>query len=349
MQFELRLGSYGTQKELPANSAGDTIRFFRPRRASRASVVALTQGTTPTNLTEVPIGYVDCQLKQRGALAEITDIVRAIDLFDTLETYTKTMGADAALDFDSVCSHAICSKPGTADQDGTANPIPAAQSTMYDSDSNFERFAGVANTGDSATDFATLAAATASNSKLTRAVHLGAITRLKGVGATPAVPTINGRYVALVPPELLYDVRQDATWIQAAVFNAEKLKLFKWAEFELDGAVFVEHNAPFIEYYQGTYGVYDVRGVGEDSIQNIFSALYLGEGAFGTPKLSGMKAGSDPRAPSMIINDKPDKADPLNQLVTVGWKAFYQATLLKTNEATDQFRCVQQRCKSTFV
>src|SRR3954468_5332949 len=74
LQFNLRLGSYGVAKELPANSAANTIRFFRPRKANRASVGALTEGTAPTNLTEVAIGYVDIQLLQRGALAKITDL-----------------------------------------------------------------------------------------------------------------------------------------------------------------------------------------------------------------------------------------------------------------------------------
>jgi hypothetical protein len=128
-------------------------------------VQAFTQGTAPANLTEVAIGYVDVLLKQRGALAKITDIVRAIDLLDTLDVYTKTMGADAALDFDTVCSHAICSNPGQADADGTANPIPVGQTTMYNSNGSFERFAGVANTLVSATDFATLAGNTTARAK----------------------------------------------------------------------------------------------------------------------------------------------------------------------------------------
>ena len=36
LTFNLRLGSYGVAKELPANSAANTIRFFRPRKANRA-------------------------------------------------------------------------------------------------------------------------------------------------------------------------------------------------------------------------------------------------------------------------------------------------------------------------
>lgn len=337
LQYNLRLGSYGVAKELPANAAANTIRFFRPRKANRAGVGALTEGQAPANLTEVAVGYVDIQLKQRGALAKISDIVRAIDLLDTLDLSSKTMGQDAALDFDTVCSHAICSNPGQADADATANPIPAGQTTMYGSNGSFERFAGVVNTANSANDFATLAGQTTAQSKVTRAVHLGCITQLR----VNNVPMINGKYPVITPPQVMFDIRQDATWIAAAVFDAPKMRdLWNWAEFELDGGVFVEQNNPFTEL--ATYGTYDATGA-------IYSLLYLGADAFGVPKLSGSTAGSDPRQPSMIILSQPDKADPLNQVVTIGWKAFYQAGLLLTNEASDKPHLVQLRAKATFA
>jgi hypothetical protein len=60
LKYNLRLGAYGTDKELPANSAGTTIRFFRPRVANLTGVQALTDGVAPATLTEVAVGYVDC-------------------------------------------------------------------------------------------------------------------------------------------------------------------------------------------------------------------------------------------------------------------------------------------------
>lgn len=350
LTYNLKLGQYGVAKELPANSAADTIRFFRPQRAKKGTATegprALVEGTAPAVSSAANVGYVDIKLAQRGDLKEISDIVRGVDLFDTLAINTKLMGAEAALDFDFVCSHAICSKAGTADADGTANPTPTGQTTMYNSNTSYERFAGVVNTGNSLNDFNSLSGLSNSNAKLTRAVHVGAITRLKGVGGKPGVPPINGKYPVLCPPEVLGDMRQDSTWMAAAVFNnVKQIQLWPWAEFELDGGVFVEHNSPFIEQ-SGGYGIYNPSTTLSD---NIYSVLYLGDQAFGVPKLSGMRAGSDPRAPSLIILDKADKADPLNQVTTLGWKAFYQAGLLWTNEATDVPHLVVQRCKSVFV
>lgn len=362
LTFNLKLGSYGTAKELPANSAASTIRFFRPRRAKKGTATSgpralsvgsvatglyTTDGTTLTPRTAgAAVGYVDIMLQQRGDLTDVSDIVRAIDLFDTLAINSKTMGADAALDFDFVCSHAICSQAGTADADGTANPIPTGQTTLYGSNTSFERFAGVPNTLNSVNDFATLAGLSNNAAKMTRAAHIGMVTRLRGVGGVPGVPMINGKYVAVCAPEVMADIRQESTWIQSAIFNNNRTAgtLDQWVEFTLDGCNFVEAGSPFIEQ-TGTYGQYNPN---TDISQNIYSNIYLGAEAFGVPKLSGMRAGSDPKAPSLIVLDKADKADPLNQLTTIGWKAFYQAGLLWTNEATDLPHVGVLRTKSTF-
>lgn len=374
LTFNLKLGRFGLSKELPANSGAATIRFFRPRRAKKGTATTgprqLAVGTPQSGQTGATfsgdgttltprsggatIGYVDITLQQRGDLTDISDIVRAIDLFDTLSINTKVMGEDAALDFDFVCSHAICSKAGTADADGTANPIPTGQTTLYGSNNTFERFAGVVNTLNSVNDWASLAGLSPSQAKLTRAAHIGMVTRLRGVSGVPAVPQIGGRYVALVPPEVMNDLRQESTWIASAVQNMNRAAgtLDQWVEFELDGCKFVEHTSPFIEAAVGDggggYGVYGAS-TGNDVSKNIYSCIYLGDQFFGVPKLSGMRAGSDPRAPSIIILDKADKADPLNQITTLGWKAFYQAGLLWTDEATDLPHGGVLRCKSTFV
>jgi N4-gp56 family major capsid protein len=361
--YNLRLGQYGTAKELPANSAASTIRFFRPRRAkkgtntsgpralsvgSTATGLYTTDGVTPTETQGANIGYVDIMLQQRGDLSSVSDVVRAIDLFDTLSVNSKTMGADAALDLDFVCSHAICSNPGTPDGDGTVNPIPVGQTTLYGSNTTYERFAGVTNTLNSANDFATLAGLSNANGRLNRLAHLGMVTRLRGVAGKPGVPMINGKFRALIPPDVMYDLRQDQTWVSAAVFNnTDKMGIDKWVEFDLDGCSFVEHQSPFIET-AGNYGVYSPDPA-DNVANNIYACIYLGQDFFGVPKLSGMRAGSDPKAPSLIVLDKPDKADPLNQKTTFGWKAFYQAGLLLTNEPTDAPHGGVLRCKSTFM
>ena len=362
IQYRLRLGVYGEQKEVPANSGVASIRFFRPRRAKKGTANTgprpLVEGVPIAQNTTVPIGYVDCKLFQRGDSVSISDIVRAVDLFNTGEVYSKTMGDDAALDFDFVCSRSICARPGVADSDGQASTVPVGQTTMYGSNSNFERFAGVVNTGNSANDWASMMALTATQGSMTRAVALGAITRLKGINGTPGVPMINGKYVAHVPPEVLADMRQDAVWQATAIYNNAKgsgIDLTRWVEFDLDGVSYVENQSPFIESTVnpsggggGGYGIYspDATAIVQN---NSYACLFLGKGAFGVPKLAGMRAGSDPYAPSMIVLDKPDKSDPANQETVYSWKAYYNSILLWTNEATDVPHLVVQRCRTKFV
>lgn len=356
--FELRIGQYGVAKSLPANSASATIRFFRPRRAKKGTATSgprslafaanigtstvqgayANEGVVITPQTAgAAIGYVDIQLQQRGDLSSVSDIARAIDLFDTLEVNVKTMGADAALDFDLICSRAICGKPGQADSDGTASPIPIGQTTLWGSNSSFERFAGIVNTLNSQNDWNSLAAGSTQAGKMTRAAHLGMATRLRGIGGVPGVPMINGKYKAVVAPDVMFDMRQDSVWIAAAEFNnTKKIGIDQWVDFTLDGADFVEGTAPYIESIgsAANYGSYSPDATGTLS-NNIYANIYCGQEFFGVPKLSGMRAGSDPHAPSIIILDKADKSDPLNQQTTLGWKAFWQAGLLLTNEATD--------------
>lgn len=336
LQYNLVLAEYGQKGKFPA--IGSTIRFFRPRPASTANISrqsggvdtgsngTLTEGTTPTNLTEVAVGYIDVPLYQRGALAKISDIVQATDLLNTVQVYTKTMGSDAALDLDTVIQRNLVT--GLNDSNTTYN----SPRQWY-----FERFGGVVNTGTSSTDFASLSAATRSNGRHTRINHLGCITTLKA----SKVPMINGKYVAIVPPEIMHDMRQDTTWVQGAVYDVGQL--WKNGQMILDGAVFVEATNPFTE--SSTYKTFSSTDPGTGLI---YTSFYLGENAFGVPELSNDKAGSSPYGPRLIILAQPDKSDPLNLIVTIGWKTFYGAKPLITNVSGEVPRYVQLRTKSSF-
>lgn len=352
IQLNLRLSNYARQQAVPKSTGFNGIRFFRPRRANRTYVQALTEATVPTNLTEVSVGYIDIKLKQRGALSKISDIVTATDLLDTLDVYSKALGADAALDLESVNWHAICSLAGTADADGTANAIPAGQKTLNGSNTMFERFAGVVNTLNSQNDYNTFRAQAVSAGKITRATHLGCMTQMKFNG----VPMIGGKYPVVIPSAVLFDLRQDTLWQNTAQYNPDKL-LFPWAQFELDGGVFVEAMRPDLLFIEDAsqaanvgYGVHAPAVATTSSAASagaIYSTLYLGADAFGIPKMVG-DAGSDPATPALRIVKNPDSGNPLGQFIYVGWKAFYMSALLWTSEASDIPHVVQLRTRSSF-
>jgi len=322
LKFNLAIAQYGLQGKYPAAGSTPTVRFFRPRAANTTGVAAIGEGVTPATLSEVAVGYVDVPLTQRGALAKITDLVLATDLLDTVKLYTQTMGADAALDLDTVCRNALV----TALNDSNA---------VYGAGVYFERFAGTANTGASSTDFATFHALSAANAKMTRAENLKAITQLKAA----KVPKINGRFVAVTPPEVIHDLRQDTT-VTNAMTNVDSDKLYKNAQVMLDGVVFVEAHNPFRE--GATYKTFSATGVN-------FSTIYLGDAAFGVPGMDNPKAGGSPMSPQLILINKPDHANPLGLYVQLGWKAMYGAKALITNVAGEVPHHLLLRTKSTFA
>lgn len=342
--YNLRLCRYGQSDGYTA--IGDTIRFFRPRKASLSYVNAqaltglnitpllaptvLTEGVKPTNLTEVGIGYVDIKMTQRAGYAELTDRLQAIDLVNTLKVYSETMGLDAALDYDTVARNWLIN--GLYNSNATYN-------TGTDG-GYFERFAGVAPTGVSANDFATLAGAPQANGKMTRVAALAAVTQLK----TSTVPKINGKFVCLTAPQVIHDMRQDQTWVQTGTFQA-KDQLFQDMSIELDGVVYVEQNNPFTE--DNTYGTESTTDAAGDGL--VYSNLFLGKAAFGIPNLNNARAGGTQQAPKLIILNQADKADPINQKTTIGWKSFWGAAAFITSLTAERPRYVDLRTKSTFV
>jgi N4-gp56 family major capsid protein len=346
LQFALVLASYGMKQSYPA--LGDTIRFFRTRKAntdgllgltaaesagpSRAgTATSLTEGTTPTRMTDVGVGYVDVQLKQRGQIASISDIVQAIDLLNTVKEYSKKLGEDAALGLDGIVRQALMAGLTSTD-------------TTYGAGHPFERYPHITITDDSSTDYDTFkvtANVSKSNGKITRAVHLGCITQLRRAN----VPTIGGKYVAVTPPEVMHDLRQDTTWVSAAT-NVDTKDLYKRGVITLDGAVFVEADNASIEgdTYQTQLGTTAITGTNTPS----YSTWYLGRDAFGCVELNDKRAGASMMGPKLIVNATPDKGDPLNLKTVLGWKAFFGCKALHTSETSDVPHYVQLRTKSTF-
>lgn len=308
-EFNLQLSQFAVEGELPKNMGANTVRYFRRRMAKTSDIVKLSQGIPISTFTEVNMEHVDIVLDQFGEAAKITDIVTMTDLFNMLQQNIEAMGEDCALHSDEIIRNVIISD-------------------MLLSDNGHERFAGITPTADSTADFASLAAATASASKFTRLAALGCKTQL--AHHTVRAPKISGKYVALITSINTHDLVQDDDWLEAAKYSNPKA-LYKGEIGELDGVRYIEHDNPFIE--DDTYGTYAAGGA-------ITSTMFLGRGAFGCPKLAGSKS---PWKPQVIVNDKADKSDPLNQFITAGWKSYWNAAVLNT-----KFLCIL-RSKSTFA
>jgi len=161
-------------------------------------------------------------------------------------------------------------------------------------------------------DFSTLGSTAAASATLIASDLLDGMTNL----VINRAPKFNGAYVAIVPPQVARDLMRDEDWLEASKYSAVT-QLFKGEVGSLYGVRVVISTNVWTE--DGTKGTRDDAG-------GIYSSIITGQGGFGCVNL----AGDRPSSPKIMIADKPDKSDPLNQFMTAGWKAFYASLVLNT-------------------
>jgi N4-gp56 family major capsid protein len=333
----LVLDQFAVHEELPANVGSQQISFFKPEKAATglytaptaANVVsALTEGTAIAAFRENDWTRIQVTLKQYGAATKISDLVSMVDAYQPLKQNIELMGRDAALHTDTLIRNALV---GSNHPDGSTTPL-----THNANGSGAEIFVSSAGapltTNPSSTAFNTMKALTQAQTLCTRLLVLASITRLR-VNKAPRLK--NDRYVGLIPPQVIMDLVRDADY-KTAFQGRGPDGVYKRMLGDIDGCSFVEHTNPYIE--DETYGTYSQTDTVNAGL--LYSNLFLGASAYGTPKLAGTKS---PLRPQMFINDKPDKSDPLNQFIIAGWKAYYMAMGL------DVANIVNLRTKSTFA
>lgn len=304
---ELRLNEFATEAELPKNLGSKIIQWFRPAVAVASEVQTLSEGTPISTFRDVTYTAVSATLAQYGEAAKITDVVTMTGLFDALQQSIQTMGEDCALHADGLTRDALCH-------------ASTGLTKMYAQ--------GLAN-------FAGLIGASIANSKLTGADLLRSATKLM----INRAPRKDGGYVAVIPPQCSYDIKRDSDFLDAAKYSNVKA-LYKGEIGSLWGVRCVEATNPFQEdETEGTYASSFSSG-GSNTLGLVYTTIVTGRDAFGTPKLAGTQS---PWKPSVIINDKPDKSDPLNQFITAGWKSFWAAKVLNADYG------IALRARSGFV
>jgi N4-gp56 family major capsid protein len=190
--------------------------------------------------------------------------------------------------------------------------------------------ASIERFGQGVADFATLSSGNQAAGKIGASDLLDAATNLK----INRAPTIGGKYVGICPPQVCRDLQRDSDWLEAKKYS-DVTDLYKGEVGSLHGVRVVEHTNPFVEDE-----VEDTRDEVDDNSDGlIYNNLILGGEAFGCTELSGTSA----YAPSVQIVDTPDKSDPLNQKIDVGFKTFFAVKELNTNYYVDL------RTKSTYA
>jgi N4-gp56 family major capsid protein len=287
----------GQIKDLTDTSADETLAstVYAP-----IDVFSTTAGDSMPNASgvrQLSLSKVTATLQQIGQVVVISDVLNNTEFLNSLAQATKANGEDAALKCDEIVRNHIMRTVagGGGAANLTANAETAGANTL---------FAG-ANTS----------LASASLPVMTASDVLDVMTQLR----INRAPEINGGYVCVAAPQVLRDIMRDSDWLNAAT-RSNVGALYNGEAGSLYGVRFVEDTQPWRTGVSvANHDTYSATGTA-------FGSIFLGGEAFGVPALSG----DSPMSPSIQIVDTPDKKDPLNQVITVGFKTMYTAKTLTT-------------------
>ena len=333
VQQETVLDQFAMKAPIPKNNGNKAITMFRFGPPSVAGVQSLSEGTaiTTANYRALVLNSLSKSLAQYGQVIGLTDILRATDLFNSLQQATKTSGLDMALWVDSVIRNVLVGSNLTAS--GSSIGSAAEGSGTFDNSDACNTAAssgGIKVYGNPATlttqTFSGLNSATAAaDATMTAAAVLDSMTRLKRNRA----PMINGGYVLATDPRVTRDLMRDSDWLNASNYGNKGVPFYKGEVGSIYGCRVVTQTNSFVSTGSATAAdefIYQASAAGGGLAvsKDIIASFFFGNESFGIPALTG----DDPLSPKVVITDTPDKSDPLNQLVTVGVKLYFAALRL---------------------
>jgi len=335
VQQETILDQFAMKAPIPKNNGNKAITMFRFGAPSIAGVQTIgTEGTAiaAADYRQLSLNKLEKSLAQYGQVIGLTDILRATDLFNSLQQATKTSGLDMALWVDSVIRNTLIGSNLTVSSGFMGTGPEAAGPTFSNSDACNTAAAsgGIKVYGNPATlttqTFSGLnTAATASDTTMTSAGVLDSMTRLKRNRA----PLINGRYVLATDPRVARDLMRDDNWLAASNYGNKGQPFYRGEVGEIYGCKVITQTNSFVSKGSATdtdefINTTSANGGGVAATKDIIASFFFGSESFGIPHLTG----DDPLSPKIVITDTPDKSDPLNQLVTVGVKLYFAALRL---------------------
>lgn len=282
-RVEMFYAQFGKKQKLPANH-GKNVEWRKWNTFNRAT--KLQEGVIPIG-QPFSMTIKTAAIDQYGTYASITDQLELHAYDDVILGATVEMGASAAETQEALIRDALlvgtnvlyCPNINLAD--GTVSgAVPTSPAEM-------ECTATVMST-------------------LTPDVVAQAVTIMK----KNRVPTINGKYYAVITPSVAYDLRKSKEWIEAHKY-AKPEEIFNGEIGELHGCRFIEDVfAPILgDTYKNKAG-----GV-------TYANYFFGLDAFGIIDPEG-------GALQMIVKSKEQAGGPLNQYSTIGYKFETGATIL---------------------
>ena len=334
VQQETILDQFAMKAPIPKNNGNKAISMFRFGSPNISGVQTISsEGTaiSSANYRQLALNRLEKTLAQYGQVIGLSDILRATDLFNSLQQATKTSGLDMALWVDSVIRNTLIGSNLTASGSSIGSAAEGA-GTFDNSDACNTAAAsgGIKVYGNPATlttqTFSGLNSATAAaDATMTASAVLDSMTRLKRNRA----PLVNGGYVLATDPRVARDLMRDSDWLNASNYGNKGQPFYKGEVGSIYGCRVVTQTNSFVSTGSATAAdefVYQATaaGGGLTAGKDIIASFFFGNEAFGIPHLTG----DDPLSPKIVITDTPDKSDPLNQLVTVGVKIYFAALRL---------------------
>ncbi len=278
---EMFYAQFAKKQILPARH-GNTVEWRKWNTFAKAD--KLKEGVIPTG-QKFGMSSKTGTISQYGTYAAITDTLELRAYDDTILGATGEMGASAAETQEILIRDALLVNTNVlycdnlSLTDGTVTGTPTACNQME--------------------------ASTAAMSLLTPKMVAKAVTKMK----KNRVPTIGGKYYAVIHPSVAHDLRNSPEWIEAHKYAAPNA-LFNGEIGELHGCRFVEDVfAPILsDEYKNKAGTVT------------YATYFFGKDSFGIVDPEG-------GALQMIVKSKEQVGGPLNQFSTVGYK-------FETNGAT---------------
>ena len=293
-RVELFYAQFAKKQKLPANR-GTTVEWRKWNTFAKAT--QLVEGVIPTG-QKFGMSSKTGAINQYGTYAAISDKLELRAYDPVILGATEEMGASAAETQETLIRDALLVNTNVLYCDNITLATGAVAGTP--------------------TSPATMEATAEVMCLLTPDSVAKAVTIMK----KNRVPTINGKYYAVVHPSVAYDLRKSKEWIEAHKYAATS-EIFNGEIGELHGCRFIENVfAPILgDTYKNKAG-----GV-------TYATYFFGKDAFGIIDPDG-------GALEMIVKDKTQIGGPLNQFSTIGYKFETNgATILYTERLLRVMSC----------
>ena len=288
-RVHLYYAQFAKKQPLPRNH-GKTVEWRKWNTFANAE--QLTEGVVPAG-QKFGMSTKTGSVNQYGTYTAITDVLEMRAYDDIILGATEEMGASMAKTQETLIRDALLTNTNVLYCDNVDVATGAVKNTPNCCNGE--------ESGDVPMD-----ANAESVSLLTPAMVNKAVTKLK----KDNVPTIGGKYYAVIHPSVASDLRSSSFWVEAHKYAAPE-QLFNGEIGELHGCRFIENSfAPVLDG--------DDYANGDGTVT--YATYFFGKNSFGIIDPEGGGA-------EMIVKSRDEVGGPLNQFSTIGYK-------FETNGAT---------------